>query len=79
MELLLRCSLTIIIPPHFHVEYENFKALIEITTLAVIAGKLPPRAIGLAMEWATLNQDQLLSMWNNAKVLKPIGKIKPLE
>ena len=39
-------------PPHFHAEYGSFEALIEIDTLAVIGGKLPPRALGLVMEWA---------------------------
>ena len=48
------------LPPHFHVEYGRFEALIEIDTLAVIAGKLPPRALGLVMEWAALHQKELL-------------------
>ncbi|WP_324603165.1 DUF4160 domain-containing protein [Thiocapsa marina] len=34
-------------PPHFHVRYGDYKAEIEIRTLSVLAGKLPPRASGL--------------------------------
>lgn len=66
-------------PPHFHVEYGGFEALIEINTLAVIAGKLPPRAFGLVMEWAVLHQKELLASWQNAKNQKPPGKIEPLK
>jgi hypothetical protein len=33
-------------PPHFHAEYGSEEALIDIRTLAVFAGKLPPRAMG---------------------------------
>ena len=37
-------------PPHFHAIYSDFEALIEINTLAVIGGKLPPRALGHVVE-----------------------------
>jgi len=67
------------IPPHFHVEYGEFETLIEIDTLAVIAGKLPPRALGLVMEWTALHQKELLLSWQNAKRQKSPGKIEPLK
>jgi hypothetical protein len=35
-------------PPHFHAEHGSDQMLVEIETLGVIAGKLPPRAMGLA-------------------------------
>lgn len=31
-------------PPHFHAIYGSSKAVVEIETLALIEGKLPPRA-----------------------------------
>ncbi len=37
-------------PPHFHAFYGENEALISITTLAVLAGRLPPRAMGLVTE-----------------------------
>ncbi|MCG2711244.1 MAG: DUF4160 domain-containing protein [Candidatus Omnitrophica bacterium] len=67
------------IPAHFHVEYGSFEALIGIDTLAVIAGKLPPRALGLVMEWAALHQKELLLSWQNAKNQTSPGKIEPLK
>jgi len=66
-------------PPHFHAEYGDFEALIEIDTLAVIGGKLPPRAFGLVMEWSALHQKELILLWQNAKQHKPLGKIEPLK
>ena len=43
-------------PPHFHVLYNDFNAIIEIETLSIIEGKLPPRALGMTMEWASIHQ-----------------------
>ncbi|MCH7989383.1 MAG: DUF4160 domain-containing protein, partial [Planctomycetes bacterium] len=42
-------------PPHFHAEYGENEALININSLSVIAGKLPSRAMGLTAEWANLH------------------------
>lgn len=65
-------------PPHFHAEYGEHEAVVGIETLAVIAGKLPPRAMGLVSEWASLHQDELSAAWQKAGKLEPIGKIDPL-
>ena len=37
-------------PPHFHAIYGGHKAVIDIETLALIEGELPPRARGLVIE-----------------------------
>ena len=39
-------------PPHFHARYAEFEATIDITTLQVIEGTLPNRALYLVQEWA---------------------------
>jgi len=46
-------------PPHFHAEYGADLALIDIRSLCVFAGQLPPRALGLVIEWATLHRQEL--------------------
>ena len=43
-------------PPHFHAYYGSDEALVAIETLSVFAGRLPPRAMGLVVEWASLHQ-----------------------
>jgi hypothetical protein len=66
-------------PPHFHAEYADSVALIGIRTLAVFSGRLPPRAMGLVIEWATLHQQELLADWERAQAQQDLRPIAPLE
>ena len=66
-------------PPHFHALYGEHEVLIDINTFAVFAGHLPPRALGLVIEWATLHQDELLNDWERAQGQEPLSKIEPLK
>jgi Domain of unknown function (DUF4160) len=43
-------------PPHFHVKYGEFKAIIDIRSLQSIEGVLPRRALNLVLDWAELHQ-----------------------
>lgn len=65
-------------PPHFHAHYEGDEALVEIATLSVIAGKLPPRAMGLVAEWALLHRREVEAAWELARNLRSPGTIEPL-
>ncbi len=65
-------------PPHFHAEYGDDEALININTMAVIAGELPSRALGLVIEWASMHQNDLKKEWEKARNLESLGKILPL-
>ena len=47
-------------PPHFHVEYAEFKARVNIQTLTLATGKLPRRAEMLVLDWAEFHQVELL-------------------
>lgn len=66
-------------PPHFHARYSGYKASIAIEELSPLAGSLPPRALGLVMEWAALHQDELRAAWERAANHEPPGTIAPLE
>jgi hypothetical protein len=66
-------------PPHFHVRYGRYRAIIAIETLALIAGDMPPRARGLVVEWATMHQDELREAWRLAVLHAPLQPIAPLE
>jgi hypothetical protein len=66
-------------PPHFHALYGEHEILIDINTFAVFAGHLPPRALGLVVEWTTLHQDELLNNWERAQAQEPLSKIEPLK
>ena len=66
-------------PPHFHAEYAGSVALVGIRTLVVFSGRLPPRALGLVIEWATLHQPELLADWERAQAQQDLRPIAPLE
>ena len=66
-------------PPHFHVQYAEFKALIAIQDFRVIRGNLPPKALALVIEWAALRQTELMKDWELMKLDKPLLPIEPLQ
>ena len=66
-------------PPHFHAEYGEHKALVDIHNLSAFAGRLPPRVMGLVIEWATLHQQELIEDWRGARAQEPLRQIEPLE
>jgi hypothetical protein len=66
-------------PPHFHAEYQEFKAEYDIHTLQVLAGKLPTRAHALVLEWASIHREDLIENWNKAVVPSSLNKIEPLD
>ena len=66
-------------PPHFHAEYGELRALVDIRTLSIFGGRLPPRVAGLVIEWATLHRQELLDDWERARANAALLKIAPLE
>jgi uncharacterized protein DUF4160 len=54
-------------PPHFHAEYAEFKATVDIKTLQVLEGQLPRRALNL-----------VLDDWNLCRAKEPPKPIAPL-
>lgn len=61
-------------PPHFHVRYNEFRAVMSIRDLNVLDGRLPARVRGLVQEWAELHQEELLAMWES----KDFHRLEPL-
>jgi hypothetical protein len=66
-------------PPHFHVRYGEFKAIVGIESLALIEGKLPRRALNLVLDWAELHKEELLEDWLLCKQMQSPKPIAPLE
>jgi hypothetical protein len=67
------------VPPHFHVRYGDHYAAVVIDPPALLAGSLPPRVLGLVIEWATLHRDELLADWERARGQLPLHPVAPLE
>ncbi|MCU0598307.1 MAG: DUF4160 domain-containing protein [Desulfobacterales bacterium] len=66
-------------PPHFHARYGNEKISIEIETLRILEGHIPPRALGLVIEWASEHKNELLKNWELVKSNQNPEKIMPLK
>ena len=66
-------------PPHFHVIYNEYKAVVGILDFSVLEGDLPPKALSLVMEWARMHRQELLHDWNLATQKKALEVIAPLE
>ena len=66
-------------PPHFHAEYGEHTAEILIHELSVEVGYLPPRVLGLVIEWAQIHQEELLANWQIAINGGKFMQIQPLK
>ena len=65
-------------PPHFHAELGDAQMMVAIDSLAVIAGRLPPRATGMVVEWAMEHQAELRRVWEQAHIGEPLDRVEPL-
>jgi hypothetical protein len=66
-------------PPHFHAKYGARRAVIGLQDLTILRGGLPPRALGLVMEWAVQHRDELADNWARSRTKQPLKAIAPLE
>ena len=66
-------------PPHFHAYYGGAMAVIEIESLRLMTGDLPPRALAMVLEWGRAHRRELLEDWRLSEVHEPLNKIEPLE
>ena len=65
-------------PPHFHAEYAEFSAQISIEHFGILEGYLPPKAMALVIEWASLHKDDLFENWKSLSE-KGNGSFKKIE
>ncbi len=65
-------------PPHFHVEYGEYRAQYLIETLVLSRGQLPRRAHALVLEWAAMHRDELMEDWELCEAKQQPKMITPL-
>lgn len=65
-------------PPHFHIEYQSYEAVMNIETGEVI-GRMSRRSLKLVYDWLDENKDALMENWKRIEQRKPLEKIKPLD
>ena len=63
-------------PPHIHVEYQGFEALIEIKTGQLIKGSLPRKVLSIVRDWCHVHQTELLDNWELAQRFEPLERIQ---
>lgn len=65
--------------PHIHVEYQDYAAVVDIVTIELLQGDLPPRAKRLLFAWMEIHKDELLANWQLAVNGEHTFKIRPLD
>lgn len=66
-------------PPHVHVEYGEWAAIVQISDGKVLQGRLPPRLLRLLREWLCERRANVLRTWEDAQAHRSPRKVKPLE
>lgn len=62
-------------PPHIHVLYQGYEALIAIEDARVLHGRLPPTAMLVVRRWMTLRRDALLENWARVRRHETLERI----
>ena len=57
------------VPPHFHAEFGEYRAMISIASGEVIEGAMPSRQLKLIQAWAILHEEELLDNFNGLRTL----------
>lgn len=65
-------------PAHFHARHAGREVVVAIDTLAILRGRLSPRAHALVVEWASLHAPELQDDWELARSGLPLRRIEPL-
>ena len=66
-------------PPHIHVQYGEFEAIVEITTGVIMRGKLPKRLERILQDWLKTRRTEVMKAWQDARAHRMPRKVKPLE
>lgn len=64
--------------PQFSALAGSFSVIVDIETGA-IAGRFPPRALGLVLEWRERYVRELMENWALAGARRPLRAVPPLE
>ncbi|MCX5657735.1 MAG: DUF4160 domain-containing protein [Candidatus Omnitrophica bacterium] len=65
-------------PPHFHVWYGEYKAIVTIQD-GIVKGEMPQRALKMVFDWMDIHKEELLVDWNQALKGEKLNTIEPLK
>lgn len=63
-------------PPHIHVEYQGFEALVDIADGRISSGELPRKVATIVQEWCLVHQQELQNNWLRAQRFEPLERIQ---
>ena len=66
-------------PPHLHVQYGEYEAVVAIGTGEILQGRLPPRVHKLLREWLRARREEVTKAWRDAREMRQPRRVKPLE
>jgi hypothetical protein len=62
-------------PPHMHVYYQGFEALISLERGEIIGGHLPPAVTRLIRAWIEERRVELMANWERARLNQPLQSV----
>lgn len=62
-------------PPHMHVYYQGFEALVAIESGEIIGGSLPPAAMRIIRSWVVRRRAELLANWERGRQREPFERV----
>lgn len=62
-------------PPHIHVAYQGYEALVGLDDGRVLNGWLPNRAVAIVHQWCGDHRRELHANWAKAQALQPLERI----
>jgi len=65
-------------PPHFHVWYDDYKAIVTIHD-SIVKGEMPQRALKMIFDWLEIHRAELMIDWELAQIGEKLNKIEPLK
>ena len=65
-------------PPHFHIRYGNYKAIITIDK-GIVVGRMPRNVLRQVYQWLDLHRAELIANWECLQSGQEAKKIDPLK
>jgi len=66
-------------PPHIHVYYQEFIAVLNIRNCELLEGNLPAKQMRLVVAWIEIHQDELMADWKLCQNGEKPFSIEPLK
>jgi hypothetical protein len=63
-------------PPHYHVSYQQYRAVFAIETGEVLNGRLPTGARRELRAWTLRHRQELLDNWERARLRMPLWPVQ---